>query len=58
MAVSPEDLLSMEIELPEASIQKYYSNVFQKLDLLIEAYEKQLDATVVQKKTLLQQMFI
>ena len=58
MAVSPEDLLSMEIELPEASIQKYYSRVFQKLDLIIEAYEKQLNTMVAQKKTLLRQMFI
>ena len=58
MAVSPEDLLTMEIELPEIHIQQYYSGVFQKLDSLIDVYEKQLVAMTKQKKTLLQQMFI
>ena len=58
MAVSPEDLLSMKIELPEMSVQKHFSNIFQKLDLLIAVHEKQFESMVAQKRTLLQQMFI
>ena len=58
MAVSPEDLLSMKIELPEMSVQKHFSNIFQKLDLLIAVHEKQFESMVAHKRTLLHQMFI
>lgn len=58
MAVSPEDLLSMDVELPILSVQREFSAIFQKVDKNIQLHEKQLDSLNLQKRTLLQQMFI
>lgn len=58
MSVSPEDLLSMYVELPTLSVQQQFSAIFQKIDMTIQLHEKQLNFLNSQKRTLLQQMFI
>ena len=58
MAVSPDDLLSMDVKLPTLSVQQQFSAIFQKIDMAIQLHEKQLNFFNSQKRTLLQQMFI
>ena len=57
MAVSPEDLLKMEIKLPSLNEQKKIVNILSSYSSLIEIKQKQLDTLKNIKKGFLQQMF-
>ena len=58
MAVSPEDLLSMDIELPNLEAQKRISNIFTILDKKIVRENNIFNELQKMKRALLQQMFI
>lgn len=58
MAVSPEDLLSMDIEIPNLEAQKRISNIFSILDKKIIREDNILNELQKMKRALLQQMFI
>ena len=58
MAVSPEDLLSMDIELPNLEVQKRISNIFTILDKKIVRENNIFNELQKMKRALLQQMFI
>ena len=58
MAVSPEDLLSMSIFLPNLKTQNKIAKMLSLYDKKINIEETCLNKFVTLKKSLLQQMFI
>ena len=57
MAVKPEDLLSIIVQIPTIVEQKKIGEFFHNLDNLITAESKKLDALKAHKKGMLQKMF-
>lgn len=58
MAVSPDDLLAMQIHLPPKSEQDKLAGVLSKMQKKIQAEEDVLNKTVLLKKALLSLLFI
>ena len=58
MAVSPEDLLSMPIDMPSLPEQKKIAQFFDLIDKQIQVEKDKLEAIKLVKKGLLQQMFV
>ena len=58
MAVSPEDLLSMNIELPDTNAQEKISKIIRYFDDKIQNEESTFNHLIKVKNGLLQQMFI
>ena len=58
MAVSPDDLLAMQIHLPPKEKQDKLADVLSKMQMKIQAEEDVLNKTVLLKKALLSLLFI
>lgn len=58
MAVSPENLLSMSVDVPSVPEQKKISDFFDLIDKQIQVEKDKLEAIKLVKKGLLQQMFV
>lgn len=58
MAVSPEDLLNMEIQVPKFDEQRKISNKLNTLSSRVDCEVKILEKLIILKSSLLQQMFI
>lgn len=58
MAVSPEDLLTMEISVPPIEIQNRIAHIFTELDAHIKKNESVLECLQKCKKQLLSSLFI
>lgn len=58
MSVSPEDLLSIEVEIPNIETQKQVANMIELFDSKIKEIENQIDSLVTIKNGLLQKLFV
>ena len=58
MAVSPENLLSMSVDVPSVPEQKKISDFFDLIDKQIQVEKDKLETIKLVKKGLLQQMFV
>lgn len=56
--ISKNKVMELEISLPNNEEQKLLGNLLQRIDLIITLHQRKLDHLKLQKKALLQQMFV